>query len=98
MRAPAADFVWTSFFPPPGCVRLLPSLLFVGLTTDSPALTGEHLKSKAGADSNARLRTCRKAVPMAKQQTKNETFQIIEPNAETVLLVGDFTEWVANPI
>jgi 1,4-alpha-glucan branching enzyme len=35
---------------------------------------------------------------MAKQQTKNETFQLVEPNAETVLLVGDFTEWVANPI
>lgn len=29
---------------------------------------------------------------------KKETFQLIEPNAEEVLLVGDFTDWELEPI
>jgi 1,4-alpha-glucan branching enzyme len=35
---------------------------------------------------------------VTKEQTKKETFQLIEPNAEEVLLVGDFTDWEENPI
>ena len=35
---------------------------------------------------------------MTKEQTKKETFQLVEPNAEEVLLVGDFTDWEENPI
>ena len=30
--------------------------------------------------------------------TKKETFQIVEPEAQEVLLVGDFTDWQENPI
>jgi 1,4-alpha-glucan branching enzyme len=29
---------------------------------------------------------------------KKESFEIAEPNASTVLLVGDFTDWEQNPI
>lgn len=35
---------------------------------------------------------------MGKEQTKKETFQIVEPGATNVLLVGDFTDWDNNPI
>jgi 1,4-alpha-glucan branching enzyme len=35
---------------------------------------------------------------VTKEPTKKETFQLVEPNAEEVLLVGDFTEWDQNPI
>ena len=37
---------------------------------------------------------------MARKQTKNkpQTFSIMAPNARTVILVGDFTNWQENPI
>ena len=35
---------------------------------------------------------------MTKDLLKKETFQLIEPAAEDVLLVGDFTNWEENPI
>ena len=35
---------------------------------------------------------------MAKDLSKKETFQLIEPNAEEVYLVGDFTDWQQSPI
>ena len=35
---------------------------------------------------------------MAKDLSKKETFQIIEPDAEEVYLVGDFTDWQRSPI
>lgn len=35
---------------------------------------------------------------MAKELIKKETFQFIDPKAEEVLLLGDFTNWEKNPI
>ena len=35
---------------------------------------------------------------MAKALRKKETFQLIDPDATDVLLVGDFTDWEASPI
>ncbi len=35
---------------------------------------------------------------MAKELIKKEMFQLIDPNAEEVLLLGDFTNWEENPI
>lgn len=35
---------------------------------------------------------------MAKELIKKETFQLIDPKAEEVLLLGDFTNWEENPI
>jgi len=37
---------------------------------------------------------------MARKATtlKKQTFRIIEPDAESVLLVGDFTDWQQQPI
>ena len=35
---------------------------------------------------------------VTKELVKKETFQLIEPNAEEVYLVGDFTDWEENPI
>ena len=37
---------------------------------------------------------------MAKQATtlKKQTFHLTEPDAESVLLVGDFTDWQQRPI
>jgi 1,4-alpha-glucan branching enzyme len=35
---------------------------------------------------------------VATEQTKKETFQVVEPRANEVLLVGDFTAWNQNPI
>jgi 1,4-alpha-glucan branching enzyme len=35
---------------------------------------------------------------VVKDQTKKETFQVVEPEATNVLLVGDFTEWDRRPI
>ena len=35
---------------------------------------------------------------MAKDLIKKEMFQVIDPNAEEVLLLGDFTNWEENPI
>ena len=35
---------------------------------------------------------------MAKDLLKKETFQLIDPNAEEVLLLGDFTNWEEDPI
>jgi len=35
---------------------------------------------------------------VAKELLKKETFQLIEPTAEEVLLLGDFTNWEENPI
>jgi 1,4-alpha-glucan branching enzyme len=40
----------------------------------------------------------RKVPTVGKEQTKKETFQIVEPGATNVLLVGDFTDWNHNPI
>ena len=35
---------------------------------------------------------------MAKALKKKETFQLIEPDATEVFLVGDFTDWEDDPI
>ena len=35
---------------------------------------------------------------MGKELAKKETFQLSEPGASNVLLVGDFTEWDQRPI
>ena len=35
---------------------------------------------------------------MTTAQKKKETFQILEPHANNVELVGDFTAWVEHPI
>ena len=35
---------------------------------------------------------------MATELKKRETFQIMDPQATTVVLVGDFTAWQENPI
>jgi 1,4-alpha-glucan branching enzyme len=35
---------------------------------------------------------------VAKALKKKETFQLIDPNATDVLLVGDFTDWEDSPI
>ena len=35
---------------------------------------------------------------MAKALKKKETFQLIDPDASDVLLVGDFTNWESSPI
>jgi len=35
---------------------------------------------------------------VGKEQTKKETFQFSEPDANNVLLVGDFTQWDQQPI
>lgn len=35
---------------------------------------------------------------MGKALTKKETFQIAEPQADEVMLVGDFTDWQEHPI
>jgi 1,4-alpha-glucan branching enzyme len=32
------------------------------------------------------------------KEKKRETFELVEPNASTVVLVGDFTAWEQNPI
>lgn len=35
---------------------------------------------------------------MTKETTRKETFQIVEPDAQEVVLVGDFTDWQENPV
>ena len=45
----------------------------------------------------------RETAPSRKQSTmakeiKKETFQFIDPKAEEVLLLGDFTNWEENPV
>ena len=35
---------------------------------------------------------------VAKQIKKNETFSVVAPDAASVLLVGDFTEWQQHPV
>jgi len=35
---------------------------------------------------------------VSKELMKKETFQLIEPTAEEVLLLGDFTNWEEDPI
>jgi 1,4-alpha-glucan branching enzyme len=37
-------------------------------------------------------------VPVAKAEKNKETFELDEPNARSVVLVGDFTGWESNPI
>jgi len=36
--------------------------------------------------------------PVAKELTRKETFQYIDPKADEVLLLGDFTNWEESPI
>jgi len=48
---------------------------------------------------NAQTRIARKGKRVvAKELIKKETFQVIDPKAEEVLLLGDFTNWEENPI
>ena len=35
---------------------------------------------------------------MAKDLKKKETFQLVDPDATDVVLVGDFTDWETTPI
>ena len=40
----------------------------------------------------------RKQKTLNQEHVKKETFQLIAPEAEEVLLLGDFTNWEENPI
>ncbi len=40
----------------------------------------------------------RRSKPSNQDHVKKETFQLIAPDAEEVLLLGDFTNWEENPV